>query len=597
MASGEKSTVEIKMNSMNEKNMETVSGGKKAAPMAIWSRSNLMVLCVLSITYFLGATLFACIAPFFPIVARERRASETEIGLVFGVMQLVIFLLSPLCGKYASHIGIKFMFSAGLFIAAWTAILFGLLDMCPMDSSFISLGIVIRAFEGVGSAAYMTAAFSIVAHRFPGKVATVIGILEVFNGMGFMLGPPLGGILFKLGSFHLPFTTFGLILLAFAVVSVFVETVDNTEGSLLDMCPMDSSFISLGIVIRAFEGVGSAAYMTAAFSIVAHRFPGKVATVIGILEVFNGMGFMLGPPLGGILFKLGSFHLPFTTFGLILLAFAVVSVFVETVDNTEELMPVIGKNAWLLIFKPDLFLALFSIFVGMMTISFFDPTLAPHLESLNLEPEVLGLLFLLLSATYSLTSPLVGVIVDKWHCTLQVMAIGFFISGIGILMIGPVPYLPLELSLTNVCIGQAIYGCGLGITVVTSYHYCLHSTLKHGYPNNFSTYALVSGFYTSAFSLGAFVGPTLGGLLVDLIGFPWTSSHVATLNLIMIIFPILFLFWENKRDKQCADEMKKQPPPIATVSNKQTDIQYDIGQLAVGQVFRSKSRRLIIERF
>ncbi|KRY46731.1 MFS-type transporter SLC18B1 [Trichinella britovi] len=499
---GEKSTVEIKMNSMNEKSADTTNVGKKAAPVPIWSRSNLMVLCVLSITYFLGATLFACIAPFFPIVARGRRASETEIGLVFGVMQLVIFLLSPLCGKYASHIGIKFMFSAGLFIAAWTAILFGLLDMCPMDSSFISLGIVIRAFEGVGSAAYMTAAFSIVAHRFPGKVATVIGILEVFNGMGFMLGPPLGGILFKLGSFHLPFTTFGLILLAFAVVSVFVDTV----------------------------------------------------------------------------------------------------------DNTEELMPVVGKNAWLLVFKPDLFLALFSIFVGMMTISFFDPTLAPHLEVLNLEPEVLGLLFLLLSATYSLTSPLVGIIVDKWHCTLQVMAFGFFISGISILLIGPVPYLPLEFylfarrSLTNVCIGQAIYGCGLGITVVTSYHYCLNSTLvvlissKHGYPNNFSTYALVSGFYTSAFSLGAFVGPTLGGLLVDLIGFPWTSSHVATLNLIMIIFPILFLFWENKRDKQFADEMTKQPP-IATVSNKQTDIQYEIGQLTVGQVFRSRSRRLIIERF
>ncbi|KRZ55382.1 MFS-type transporter SLC18B1 [Trichinella nativa] len=499
---GEKSTVEIKMNSMNEKSVDTANVGKKAEPVPIWSKSNLMVLCVLSITYFLGATLFACIAPFFPIVARGRRASETEIGLVFGVMQLVIFLLSPLCGKYASHIGIKFMFSAGLFIAAWTAILFGLLDMCPMDSSFISLGIVIRAFEGVGSAAYMTAAFSIVAHRFPGKVATVIGILEVFNGMGFMLGPPLGGILFKLGSFHLPFTTFGLILLAFAVVSVFVDTV----------------------------------------------------------------------------------------------------------DNTEELMPVVGKNAWLLVFKPDLFLALFSIFVGMMTISFFDPTLAPHLEVLNLEPEVLGLLFLLLSATYSLTSPLVGIIVDKWHCTLQVMAFGFFISGISILLIGPVPYLPLELSLTNVCIGQAIYGCGLGITVVTSYHYCLNSTLKHGYPNNFSTYALVSGFYTSAFSLGfvlsvdmkivekAFVGPTLGGLLVDLIGFPWTSSHVATLNLIMIIFPIMFLFWENKRDKQFADEMTKQPP-IATVSNKQTDIQYEIGQLTVGQVFRSRSRRLIIERF
>ncbi|KRZ45948.1 hypothetical protein T02_6866 [Trichinella nativa] len=53
---------------MNEKSVDTTNVGKKAAPVPIWSKSNLMVLCVLSITYFLGATLFACIAPFFPIV-------------------------------------------------------------------------------------------------------------------------------------------------------------------------------------------------------------------------------------------------------------------------------------------------------------------------------------------------------------------------------------------------------------------------------------------------------------------------------------------------------------------------------------------------
>jgi len=45
---------------------------------------------------------FAVIAPFFPVEAAKKGASSTEIGLVFGIFQLVIFVTSPVYGKYVS---------------------------------------------------------------------------------------------------------------------------------------------------------------------------------------------------------------------------------------------------------------------------------------------------------------------------------------------------------------------------------------------------------------------------------------------------------------------------------------------------------------
>ena len=37
-------------------------------------------------------------------------------------------------------------------------------------------------------------------------------------------------------------------------------------------------------------------------------------------------------------------------------------------------------------------------------------------------------------------------------------------------------------------------------------------------------YAVISGIWTSAFALGNFIGPTVGGLLMDSYGFPKTTT-------------------------------------------------------------------------
>uniref|UniRef100_A0A5S6R2C0 Ubiquitin-like protein NEDD8 n=1 Tax=Trichuris muris TaxID=70415 RepID=A0A5S6R2C0_TRIMR len=405
----------------------------------IGQKTKLLILFIMCLSYFLGATLFSCIAPFYPGVAKSRGATETEVGIIFGVMQLVIFILSPLYGRYMSILGAKFLFCTGLFATGYTAILFGLLDMCPPNASFIALSFLTRIFKGIGTAAYMTAAISIVAFRFPKKAATVIGILEVFNGMGYTVGPPIGGVLFRYGGHITPFALFGTILIIFCFISSFMKTLSS------------------------------------------------------------------------------------------------------------HAMPMAQESAWKLLLNVDVFFALFTVFMGLTTITFFEPTMAPHVQDLNLAPEMVGLIFTVSALTYALTCPVVGAIIDRQPITLHLMTIGYIISGLPIMLFGPSPFIPLEKSFSLICIANAILGVGLGMLVVTSFHFCLKSVLRRGYPDSFHTYSLVSGFYTSGISLGAFMGPTVGGIVVDLFDFPRTSTVLAFLNILLAVVPAAFLITSRRK--------------------------------------------------
>ena len=49
--------------------------------------------------------------------------------------------------------------------------------------------------------------------------------------------------------------------------------------------------------------IGSAASETSSFAVVVNVFPAKAATVLGLLETAIGLGMMIGPALGGVLYE------------------------------------------------------------------------------------------------------------------------------------------------------------------------------------------------------------------------------------------------------------------------------------------------------
>lgn len=79
-----------------------------------------------------------------------------------------------------------------------------------------------RIVEALGNAAFLTASFAIIAKEFPNNVSITFASLETFFGLGLIVGPMVGGLLYSVGGYYLPFVSLGLCLFLTAVVTMCV---------------------------------------------------------------------------------------------------------------------------------------------------------------------------------------------------------------------------------------------------------------------------------------------------------------------------------------------------------------------------------------
>ncbi|EDV22583.1 uncharacterized protein TRIADDRAFT_58958 [Trichoplax adhaerens] len=184
-------------------------------------RNKLIIMVLLSVTYFLLASVYALLAPFFPQEAKNRNVKHFEIGLIFAIYPFFIFLISPICGIMMPRIGVVFTLWAGLFFEAGCSILFGFLPNILDHQTFVAFCLLIRGMQGIGAACSQTAALAMMSSIFPDNVATTTSTLEIFGALGFMTGPPIGGLLFQAGGFKLPFIVLGSTLLVIGCVVIY----------------------------------------------------------------------------------------------------------------------------------------------------------------------------------------------------------------------------------------------------------------------------------------------------------------------------------------------------------------------------------------
>lgn len=55
---------------------------------------------------------------------------------MFGVFELVVFIISPIYGQYLNRIGPKVLFNGGIFTTGTSAICFGLLDRVEVSKQY-----------------------------------------------------------------------------------------------------------------------------------------------------------------------------------------------------------------------------------------------------------------------------------------------------------------------------------------------------------------------------------------------------------------------------------------------------------------------------
>uniref|UniRef100_A0A667GS60 Solute carrier family 18 member B1 n=1 Tax=Lynx canadensis TaxID=61383 RepID=A0A667GS60_LYNCA len=372
------------------------------------SREQLFVL-ISAASINLGSMMcYSILGPFFPKEAEKKGASNTVTGMIFGCYALFDLLASLVFGKYLVHIGAKFMFVAGMFVSGGVTVLFGVLDQVPEGPVFTTMCFLVRIADAVSFAAAITASFSILAKAFPNSVATVLGSLEIFSGLGLVLGPPLGGFLYQSFGYEVPFIFLGCIVLLMVPLNMYIlPNYDSDPGE--------------------------------------HSF-------------------------------------------------------------------------WKLITLPKIALIAFVINSLSSCFGFLDPTLSLFVLEKHLR---------------------------KWFLVL-----GNIITAGCYMLLGPIPVLHIQSQLWLLVLILVLNGVSAGMSIIPTFPEILSCAYENGFEEGLSTLGLVSGLFSAMWSVGAFIGPTLGGFLYEKIGFEWAAAVQGLWALTSGLAMGLFYLWEHAQRRR-----------------------------------------------
>ena len=74
--------------------------------------------------------------------------------------------------------------------------------------------------EGISSAVAMTTFTAIFITLYPDKVGAIYSWSSTLNGVGYCIGPAVGGFLYDIGGFYLPFLAIGIMDISFSIFTL-----------------------------------------------------------------------------------------------------------------------------------------------------------------------------------------------------------------------------------------------------------------------------------------------------------------------------------------------------------------------------------------
>jgi len=414
--------------------------------MASFTKDQWLTIITFVVVNFCNAMCVSMQAPFYPREAVSKGLQVWHFGLVFGAFEITVFIVSPIIGANLNRIGVKKTLNIGIGAVGIILIGYGCLGLIPDGKVFLGMSFVMRIFEACGNSMFLTGSFSAIAREFPDKVASMFAMIELFFGVGEIVGPVIGGALYEVGGFTLPFAVMGSILFLSSIFIYFV--LPDTPRPQIDV---DDNAVKPSM-----------------------------------------------------------------------------------------------KNA---LSKPAILIALFKVGSAAASLGFLQTTLEPHLHDIKppLSSFQVGALFMVVGGTYGLSLPLWGYLCDSTltkNSPKFVEVIGAILITAGFLVLGPFKYLPFKKSLVTIIIGMTVHGFGLGASVVGGFSDAHKSAIKAGFPDTIDTYGLVSGLWTSVFAFGAFIGPTFGGVLYDAVTFRWAIFLVVIAEMISLLSLIGYLCYE-----------------------------------------------------
>ena len=183
-----------------------------------------VMLCLMTSISFSSNLSVSLVLPFLPQELNAKGLpGQLLTGCIFAIFPLVILLFSPLCNLMAKRLGRIPMLYLGVPVQAVCVCMFGITGVLSLNKVVVVvLFLATRAVQGFGAACANLAIFAIISENFSNTLGKVMGFNEVIIGVGFMMGPVVGSLLYAAGGFSLPFmVAAGFLLVSFPVVFVY----------------------------------------------------------------------------------------------------------------------------------------------------------------------------------------------------------------------------------------------------------------------------------------------------------------------------------------------------------------------------------------
>ncbi|XP_023343269.1 MFS-type transporter SLC18B1 isoform X2 [Eurytemora carolleeae] len=369
---------------------------------------NILNLTLISGCLLLAGVSLSLMSPFYPTEALTKGVTVTQSGFVIGSVFISTILFTPICGKYIELLGARNFLLVGSFIVAIGNIAFGFLSEINNSKVFFWSSILIRVIIAIGESAMTPACYALASQqlgeRHQGKA---ISLAEACFGVGTMFGPSIGGFLYQIGGFSLPFWIAGGVLFLINMSAI--------------ICLEDKS--DMYTRLEEEEGITWKQVLCA---------PGVGVSLFG-------------------------------------LAFA--------------------GSAW----------------------SWYSATLEPFLDSAyGLDPAQTGLVFTAFGATYTLFTPMFGFLADKGMNGISALILGNSIIGVGLLFLGPIPpFFGISGNLWLSVLSIGVQGLGSAATYLGSLLIMMKGVKDAGLPDTEQVKTMVSSLWIVADCAGGYAGSTL----------------------------------------------------------------------------------------
>lgn len=443
------------------------------------------IIVLLVICNFMIANGVSLQGPFYPKEAENKGATPIIYSSIFAIYELVMLITSFIFGNLVECYRPNLMSGIGLTITGVSTTIFGLMTYLHSHLYFIVSSFTLRIIESLGATAFATSSYSFISVCFPDRTATMFAMMETFFGLGVITGPVLGGFLYDLGGFLVPFAS---------------------TGSVMTICGLIMISRPVGSLFAHGKQIGERQ------TTVKNDGSTSRKNLSNDVPDFDDLLVPINEPLE---------------------------------ENETETLEKITLGLFLS--SPIVLIDSFIIITAITLMGFNSATLEPFLRHENITSNTLctSLAFVAIGASYAFTAILWGKACDRYPENLLYFAIvGSIMTTIGLVLIGPLPFLyeSIKPNLWIVMGCMVLFGIGTAAKQVAGYTHALNYTIqRRKFPPNQQTYGYISGMFFSCLSFGGFVGPIIGGLLVENWNYQYATLAMMIIELLVLLVLIVLL--------------------------------------------------------